>query len=186
MNEWVWSNGGMMLTGENISTLGKTSPSATLCTNIPRGMAWDRIWISAVTGSQITTWTMTWPSPSSHLMCTFVVKKYLVMCMCIHIHIYIFFHIIQKYTSSCLFFFGLHIRTWHASITVCVFVCLSCHLNLVTYSVLEWRMSIRSTVYKSQTTREPSLYSSSSSSSSCSFSLFTVSVSYVHLPSGIV
>ena len=32
MDEWLWSNGGMILTGENWSTGRKTSPSATLST----------------------------------------------------------------------------------------------------------------------------------------------------------
>lgn len=168
-----------------VEVLGEKPVPVPLCaTKIPRGLTWDRIWVSAVTGSRITTSNMARPSQSSHEMCTFIVKKYLVMCMCIHIHIF-FNHIIQKYTTSCLFFFGLHICiSWHAAITVCGFVCLSCHLNLVTYSVLEWRMSIRSTVYKSQTTTEPSLYYTYSSS--CSFSLFTMSVSCVHMPSGVV
>jgi hypothetical protein len=48
-------------------------------------------------------------------------KKLLNICMYIY-----FFHIIQKYTKSCLFFFGLHVCVlWHTTITVCVCACVS-------------------------------------------------------------
>jgi hypothetical protein len=47
MNEtWVWSIGGMRLTGENISSQWETHPCAKLSTTNPHGLAFDRTRVS--------------------------------------------------------------------------------------------------------------------------------------------
>jgi hypothetical protein len=127
----------MILTGENISIGEKPVPVPFCAPKIPRGLTWDRIWVSAVTGSRITASTMARPPQSSHVMRTFIVKKYLFMCMCIHIHIYIFFILyknIQPVAYSSLVYTYVYRDTQPSQF---VDLCFSCHLNLVTYSVLE-------------------------------------------------
>jgi len=153
---------------------------------IPRGLTWDRIWVSAVTGSRITAWTTARTATSSESCHAHIYSKEIPCYLYVYTYTYIFFLYYTKIYNQLFFllwFTHMYIVTRHAASTVCRFVCLCCHLNLVTYSVLGWKLSIRSTVYKSQTTGEPSL---SSSSSSCSFSLFTMSVSCVHMPTGVV
>jgi hypothetical protein len=62
IHEWIWSSGGMILTGENRRTRRKTCPSATV-TN-PIGLPWSRIWASAVRSRRLTAWAMTQPASS--------------------------------------------------------------------------------------------------------------------------
>jgi len=50
MDEWVWSNGGMTVTGET-EVLGEKPVSFTLCTTNP---TWDRTNASAIEGRQLT------------------------------------------------------------------------------------------------------------------------------------
>ena len=119
--EWHWQ-------GKLKYSRKKPVPVPLCAPKIPLGMIWVRICVCAVTGSQITIWTIAWPHSESHVMHTFVVKKYLVMCMCIHIHIYIFSYHTKIYNQ-------LFILLWftHMYIVTCshhsLWICLS-HLSL--------------------------------------------------------
>jgi hypothetical protein len=57
--KWIWSIGGMILTGEHRRTRRKTCPSATLSTTNHTWTAREPIRASAVTSRRLTAWAMT-------------------------------------------------------------------------------------------------------------------------------
>jgi hypothetical protein len=57
IHEWIRSNSGMILKGENRRTQIKTCISATLSTTNPTGLTWA----SAMKSQWLTTWPMAWP-----------------------------------------------------------------------------------------------------------------------------
>ena len=48
MNEWIWSTGGMILTGQSGTLCKRACSSATLLNIIPHKLAWDRTRTSAL------------------------------------------------------------------------------------------------------------------------------------------
>lgn len=48
MNEWIWSSGGMILTGQSGTLCKRACSSATLLNIIPHKLAWDRTRTSAL------------------------------------------------------------------------------------------------------------------------------------------
>jgi len=60
---WVWSNGWMILTGEERSNRRKTRPSVPLCPpQISHGLIRDWTGVSVMTGRRLNAWTMAGPA----------------------------------------------------------------------------------------------------------------------------
>jgi hypothetical protein len=72
--EWIWSSGGIILTGENRRTRRETCPSATLSTTNPTGLNSEQTRASAVRSRWLTAWAMARPCnilvQSSHNYCS--------------------------------------------------------------------------------------------------------------------
>jgi hypothetical protein len=66
IHEWIWSSGGMILTGENRRTWRKTCPSDTFPTANHTRLTWARTWAAALGSRRLTAWAMALPS-SGHM-----------------------------------------------------------------------------------------------------------------------
>jgi hypothetical protein len=63
IHEWIWSSGGMILTGENRRTLRNPVPVPLCPPQIPHGLSWEWTRAAVVRSRRLTSWAMAGPLP---------------------------------------------------------------------------------------------------------------------------